>query len=210
MHCLLSAARRQIAQNLETMYSAGIGILANCFNLTSNAVNALEAYVWEGGSLVVIDGAGIVNCDSEEKLAARTQEIRQRKKLKREEIRRLLAESRSDVLAFMEEPELESVPGLLYDLDEFVENTNFDFEIAVPGHENIFNIGKYYSHIRSVLTWNPIHFSEIAPLEDNCRRDRAYRFITLIYMENDHEIQIKQHGDDLFIQRIYHEAHIKG
>lgn len=140
----------------------------------------------------------------------RMQESRQRKKIKREAVRRLLTESRSNVLVFMEEPELESVPGLLYDLDEFVENTNSDFEIAEPGHGNIFNIEKYHSHIRSVLTWNPIHFSEIAPLEDSYRRDRAYRFITLIYMENDHEIQIKQHGDDLFLQRIYHEAHIKG
>ena len=46
-----------------------------------------------------------------------------------------------------------------------------------------------------MLGWNPVHFSEIPPLEDNRRRDSAWRFITLIYMQNDQEVEIEQEGE---------------
>ena len=58
-----------------------------------------------------------------------------------------------------------------------------------------------------MLGWNPIHFSEIPPLDDDYRRDRAYRFITLIYMQNDRKVDIEQEGNDLFVQKVHHEAH---
>jgi hypothetical protein len=51
---------------------------------------------------------------------------RERKKRKREEIRKLLADSRSGTLPLMEEPDLESIPGLLEDLDEFIEKQTPD------------------------------------------------------------------------------------
>ena len=138
------------------------------------------------------------------------QESRQRKKAKREEIRRLLAESRSDVFVFTEEPDLESIPGLVYDLDEFIYNEDLGLNTAVYDQGNIFDIEKYRSHILSILGWDPVPFSDITSLEDNRRKDRAYRFITLIYMQHDLEIEIKQQGVELFVQRIYHETHIEG
>ena len=137
------------------------------------------------------------------------QESRQRKKAKREEIRRLLAESRSDELVFIEEPDLESIPDLVCDLDEFIQDEDLNFNPGVYDQGNIFDIEKYRSHIQSMLGWDPVHFSDIRPLEDSHRKDRAYRFITLIYMEHDHEIEIEQQKDELFIQRIYHETHIE-
>jgi len=51
-------------------------------------------------------------------------ESRDRKRRKREEIRRLLAESRSNTLVFMEEPELDTIPGLASDLDELINDEN--------------------------------------------------------------------------------------
>ncbi|MEA3437080.1 MAG: hypothetical protein U9R43_11485 [Thermodesulfobacteriota bacterium] len=132
---------------------------------------------------------------------------RDRKKRKREEIRRLLAESRSETLVFMEEPELETIPGLLCDLDDFIQDGNSEFSDIIFKNENIFNIDQYWSHIQSLLGWNPIHFSEIPPLDDDYRRDRAYRFITLVYMQNDRKVDIEQEGNDLFVQRVHHEAH---
>jgi len=132
---------------------------------------------------------------------------RDRKKRKQEEIRRLLAESRSNTLVFVEEPELETIPGLIEDLDEFILGEKLEFPDTIFENGDIFNIEKYWSHIQQILGWDPIHFSEIPPLEDNHRRDRAYRFITMIYMQNDRKVDIEQEGNDLFVQRVYNEAH---
>jgi hypothetical protein len=114
------------------------------------------------------------------------------------------------VLVFTKEPDLESIPGLVYDLDEFIYNEDLDLNTPVYDHGNIFDIEKYRSHILSILEWDPVPFSDITSLEDNRRKDRAYRFITLIYMQHDLEIEIEQQGVELFVQRIYHETHIEG
>ncbi len=107
----------------------------------------------------------------------------------------------------MEEPELDTIPGLVSDLNEFIQGENLEFSDTVFENEDIFNIEKYWSHIQSMLGWNPVHFSEIPPLEDNHRRDRAYRFITLIYMQNDREVNLEQEDNDLFVQKVHNEAH---
>ena len=84
-----------------------------------------------------------------------------------------------------------------------------EFEFSDTGVENedIFNIEKYWSHILSQLGWNPVHFSEIPPLDNDYRRDRAYRFITLIYMQHDQKVDIEQEDNDLFVQKVHNEAH---
>ena len=134
-------------------------------------------------------------------------ESRDRKKRKREEIRRLLAESRSKTLIFTEEPELNAIPGLVSDLVEFILGEKFEFYDTGVENGIIFNIEKYWTHIQSMLGWDPVLFSTIPPIDDNYRRDKAYRFITLIYMQNDREIDIEQEGNDLFVQKVHNEAH---
>ena len=132
-------------------------------------------------------------------------ESRERKRQKREEIRKLLAESRSETLSFMEEPDLESIPGLLDDLENFIEAETP--EVYLPDDGNIFNIENYRKHILSLLSWSPVRFHKIVPMEDDRRRDRVKRFITLIFMQNDQEVEIEQLENDLLIQRTYNEAH---
>ena len=65
----------------------------------------------------------------------------------------------------------------------------------------------YRKHILSELNWDPVDFSRIAPLIDNRNKDRARRFITLIFMQNENEVKIEQHETDLMIQKVYNEAH---
>jgi len=133
-------------------------------------------------------------------------ESRNRKKRKRVEMRRLLAESRSDVLAFSEIPDLESISGMLDDLNGFIQHAdhtpkhNFDIE-------NNFSMDDYRDHILSVLTWNSMLFSNIAPLTDDCRIDRVRRFITLVFMQNDQEVELTQDAHDIRVQKVYNEAY---
>ena len=132
---------------------------------------------------------------------------RERKQRKREEIRQLLAASRSDRLELMDMPNLDTIPGLVTELDEFIKahaKTPQDFLIDF---DDTFDIAKYRNHILTSLSWNPVVFSGIAPLTDNRRMDRAWRFITLIFMQSDQEVEIVQGENDLLIQRVYNEAH---
>ena len=131
-------------------------------------------------------------------------ECRERKKRKQEEIRRLLAESRSGVLPLLEEPDLDSIPGLIIDLDNFIQSEQVQRVYMDTG--DIFNMENYRTHILKGLGWNPIHFTQITPLNHDSRKDKVWRFITLVFMENDREIEIQQMQNDLLIQRVYNEA----
>ena len=135
----------------------------------------------------------------------RDSRIRARKK--REEIRRLLAESRSGALPLLEEPCLESVDGLIQDLNNFVQTGPDDMFQAAFDIKSEFNMDHYRDHILSVLTWDNMPFSDITPLIDDCRKDRVWRFITLVFMQNDREVDVTQYGTGLMVQRVYNEAH---
>jgi hypothetical protein len=106
----------------------------------------------------------------------------------------------------MQEPDLKSIPGLLEDLNDFIETETP--EIFQVDDGIIFNIDNYRNHILSLLGWSPVHFHKILPIDDDRRRDQVWRFITLIYMQNDREVEINQIENDLRIQRLaYNEAH---
>ena len=134
-------------------------------------------------------------------------ESRSRAKAKREEIRRLLAGSRSGHLPLMEEPDLEAIPGLIQDLNAFVQQESFDISEFTFETGCSFHMDDYRQHILSSLSWNAIAFSEIAPIMDDCRQDKVWRFITLVFMDHERDLELRQYGDDLLIQRVYHETY---
>lgn len=68
----------------------------------------------------------------------------------------------------------------------------------------------YRTHILTLLRDHALHFSNIAPLMDDDRRDKVRRFITLLFMDNDQEIDIQQNGNDILIRRRYNEAYAEG
>jgi hypothetical protein len=137
-------------------------------------------------------------------------EFRTKTKKKREEIRRLLAGSRSDALPLLEEPDLKSIPGLVEDLNSFVQTNSvepcdFSFDAV-----SSFQMDKYREHILSTLGWNRMLFSKITPLIDNRRLDTVWRFVTLIFMQHDGEVDLTQYGNDLFVERVCDEAYCEG
>ena len=73
-----------------------------------------------------------------------------------------------------------------------------------------FNLAEYRSHILSLLDHHALRFSDISPLTGDDRRDRVRRFITLVFMDNDREINLRQHGNDLLVQRYNDEAYAEG
>ena len=134
-------------------------------------------------------------------------ESRERKKKKREEIRRLLAQSRSGSLPLTDSPDLEAIPGLVEDLNEFIQNGLYEPSQCSFEAENEFDMDKYRDHILSVLSWDNMLFSQIRPLIDDIRDDKIYRFITLVFMDHENEVELSQLGNDLSVQRRYNEAY---
>jgi len=133
-------------------------------------------------------------------------ESRARAKGKREEVRRLLAGSRSDSLSFMEPPCLESIPGLAEALNSFIGTEIAGACTYAP--KSGFRMADYRNHILSLLGVGSRLFSDIAPLMDDCRRDKIWRFITLIFMAQDREVELTQYGRDILVGRVSNEAYL--
>lgn len=137
-------------------------------------------------------------------------EHRERTKSRREEIGRLLAGSRSGALLLLEEPCMEALPDFLQDMEAFIRGNpiaTFDYPFE-PKSE--FDLDAYRTHILSLLGHSMLRFSDVSPLTGDDRRDRARRFIALVFMDNDREISLEQYGDDLLIRRGNDEAYTEG
>jgi hypothetical protein len=134
-------------------------------------------------------------------------EYRRREKNKREAIRQLLAESRSDMLPLTENPNIEDIPGLIQDLNDFIRAESYGMDTIAFNVKSEFSMDGYRDHINSILSWDCMLFSNIDPLIDDFRNDKIWRFITLIFMQNDREVDLTQHGNDILIQRLYNETH---
>lgn len=137
-------------------------------------------------------------------------EHRDQSKIRREEIARLLAESRSGTLLLMEEPRLDALPDFLQDLDAFILGNPIQLCCDAFELKSDFNLAAYRAHILSLLDDHALRFSDISPLKGDGRQDRARRFIALVFMDNDREIDLQQHGDDLLIRRYNDDAYAKG
>ena len=131
-------------------------------------------------------------------------------KSRREEIGRILAESRSGTLLLMEEPRLDTIPDFLQDLDAFIIGTPIQLCGDAFELKSDFNLAEYRAHILSLLAHHALRFSEISPLTGDDRGDKVRRFITLVFMDNDREINLQQHGDDLLIRRYPDETYAEG
>ena len=129
---------------------------------------------------------------------------------RREEIGRLLTKSRSGALFLMEEPLLDTLPDLLQDLDAFIRDNPIDAGGDLFEPKSEFNLDVYRGHILSLLGHNTLRFSDISPLSVDDRRDRARRFMTLVFMDNERDISMYQQGDDLLIRRYGDEAYTEG
>ena len=134
------------------------------------------------------------------------QESRSRAKEKREEVRRLLAESRSGALPLMEDPDLESIPGLIQDLNDFIQQESIEIGEFVFDPVSRFHMDEYREHILSILGWDSMLFSNMAPLIEEYRQDKIWRFMTLVYMQHECEVDITQYGNDLLVQKVHHET----
>jgi hypothetical protein len=134
-------------------------------------------------------------------------ESRARAKQRKEEMGRLLMEARSGTLPLLEEPDLESINGLLEDLDVFVQQGAEDGPACGFEPKQDFSMDQYRDHILTSLGWSTVSFSGIPAMIEEGRRDKAWRFITLVFMQNDRMVDLIQEGDNIWVQRLQNEAY---
>ena len=114
---------------------------------------------------------------------------------------KLLMEARSGELPLLQDPCLESIPGLIADLDHFVGADGDESYNPVLETNSVFSMEDYRSHILSALDCGSRFFSKINILGANHREDKVNRFVTLIFMQNDQEIELTQYDNDLLIEK---------
>jgi hypothetical protein len=130
------------------------------------------------------------------------QASRAKKKKRKEEIIKQLMEARSGELPLLQEPCLESIPGLVKDLNDLVgaddltpDNSGFEIDTG-------FEMEDYRRHILSTLGCGSRMFSGINCILSDPREDRVFRFVTLIFMQHAREVQVTQHDNDLLIESV--------
>lgn len=130
-------------------------------------------------------------------------ESRERKKQKHSEIQALLKESRSDPIIHEYYPNLDEITGLTEAIDAMVcSPIPKELLISVPRDQR-FDLEQYKTHILSVLYETcEVLFDDICPLIDNSRKDRIFRFITLVFMNHWGDIELSQYGEKLLVEKV--------
>ena len=129
---------------------------------------------------------------------------RQARADRRERVRQMLAESRSQALG-LPAANLEDVPGLAEALNALSADAPSGLAAWLP---NEFNLALYESHIQASIGAIPLRFDEIAPLGENRRLDRVRRFIAILFLAQAGLIDVWQVGQS--IQVMKHETNGEG
>ncbi|MFA5865508.1 MAG: hypothetical protein WC975_12585, partial [Phycisphaerae bacterium] len=66
----------------------------------------------------------------------------------------------------------------------------------------------YKRHILSSLTDRMVAFDDLPPLLDQERKDRVFRFITLVFLAHTRKIHLQQEGERIWVKR--NEAYEQG
>jgi len=127
---------------------------------------------------------------------------RAKKKKKKEEIIKLLMEARSCELPLLQVLCLESVPGLIQDLDCFIGADEVHVDDLGFEVDSGFEMEDYRSHILSALGCGSRMFSSINRISRNPHEDRIWRFVTLVFMQHEREVELTQYDNDLLIESI--------
>jgi len=131
-------------------------------------------------------------------------ESRERKKQLREQVREMLAASRSGAL-HLPEAELSSVPGLTDALNSLVIGPQEAFSWDP---DKGFDLKRYESHIQAHIRDFPICLDDLPPLAENARKDRIWRFIAIIFLAHFGLIDVWQDGQEIMVMK--HETNREG
>jgi DNA-directed RNA polymerase subunit RPC12/RpoP len=124
--------------------------------------------------------------------------LREKRRLERFENSQILLIGRSNNLILTDEIKLDAIPNLCEDLNQLLGYPQGQETFDHEDRSQSFN--QYRDHILGLLT-DEILFSSISPIESEDRSDRVYRFITLIFMEHEREVNLFPYGNDILVRK---------
>lgn len=125
-------------------------------------------------------------------------ESRRRQRDKREEVRKMLANSRSPVME-IGGADLNAVPGLMEALNALASGGIEDCIGWRPSES--FDLKRYQRHIQGHLGDFPVSLEEIPQLLEDARKDRIWRFVALIFLEHEGIVVLRQEGPMILVMR---------
>ena len=137
----------------------------------------------------------------------RMAESRAKTRQRREMMRLAQREKRSRSLTLTEEPRVDLLPGFAEALAGFI---GFEagvwsqgFCLDAPGCPGLH---AYRRHVLELVArYRQVSFSRIDPLIDEVKRDRAMRFVALVFLLHDGEVLATQYSSDIEIELPYDE-----
>lgn len=128
---------------------------------------------------------------------AKMAQSRNRKDELREQVRKMLAQSRSPPL-LPGAGDLEEIPGLVEVLNGLT--VEMDLPIYDPPKGD-FDLARYQSHIQAHVKPYWVEFDQIPPVSENRRLDRVWRFIAMIFLAQDRVVELRQNGDNIRVKQ---------
>ncbi|MFC1761158.1 hypothetical protein ACFL6U_03660 [Planctomycetota bacterium] len=122
-------------------------------------------------------------------------ESRQRKQERREKVRQMLAETRSNTLS-LPPADLGAFPDLIKALNRLTADPQVSMEVE---SKDGFDLHRYETHIQAHIQEVPTSLMDIPPLSENLRRDLIWRFIAVIFMAHAGEVDIWQEGPNIML-----------
>ena len=131
-------------------------------------------------------------------------ESRERRRHQRDRVRKMLAKSRSGLLA-VPAAELSSVPGLV----DALNSLTLGADQAVQWEaESTFDLKHYQSHIQAHIRDFPGSLDDIPPLAEDARKDRIWRFVAVIFLAHFGLADVWQEGEAIMVMK--HETYGEG
>ena len=124
-------------------------------------------------------------------------ESRKRRSEKLQQVREMLAQSRSEALAFGA-VDLDSVPGLLAALNGLTGDIDKNVLLELKSK---FDLERYQGQIKAHLEDFEIDLRRIPAIIENTRKDLIWRFIAAIFLEHEREIQIRQDDQVIWVSK---------
>jgi len=128
---------------------------------------------------------------------------RERKRRRAEMLNRVIRERSHELILFGDfKPEF--LDGLSEDLNDLINTNSAMISEEINTETDEFDMLRYWHHILLGLH-DEILFSRILPISKNSRKDRIWRFITLIFMEHEQKIWLTQYDNDILVEK--YETH---
>ena len=127
----------------------------------------------------------------------RMQAFRENERKRKQEARELLKMAKSGSLCLTNEVDLDTLPGLTQDLNLLV-GIESQEEFAFLNQTLSFE--EYRKHLLNQLN-TELMFNSFTSLSLEERKDKIYRFITLIFMEQEREVNLFQYGNNILVER---------